>query len=49
MKIRLLLQVALIISATCFITNCGVSYKGKYGDYTLTPAGTVVIEPHYAK
>jgi len=32
-----------------FYTSCGVIYKGKYGNYTLTPAGTVVIEPAYAK
>ena len=41
----------LLIAAilTIFYTSCGVVYKGKYGNYTLTPAGTVIIEPNYAK
>tara|TARA_R110000868_G_scaffold174332_1_gene410973 strand:- start:463 stop:753 length:291 start_codon:yes stop_codon:yes gene_type:complete len=45
------LQMKLLIAAilTIFYTSCGVVYKGKYGNYTLTPAGTVIIEPNYAK
>lgn len=31
------------------LSSCGVTYKGKYATYSATPAGTVIIEPHYAK
>jgi hypothetical protein len=31
------------------VNSCGVVYEGKYGEYTLTPTGTVVIKPKYAQ
>ena len=43
----LLLMISLAISY--FLTSCGVIYEGKYGEYTITPTGTVVIKPKYAK
>ena len=35
--------------AYLLLTSCGVTYKGKYGTYTATPSGAIIIEPKYAK
>ena len=42
---KLLIVTILVIACQ----SCGVIYEGKYGDYTLTPTGTVVIKPKYAQ
>lgn len=49
MKLRFTIYTALVLLVTCFLNSCGIIYKGKYGDYTITPTGTVVIEPKYAQ
>ena len=42
---KLLIVIILVIACQ----SCGVIYEGKYGEYTLTPTGTVIIKPKYAK
>lgn len=41
----LLLIVAIVLS----LSSCGVVYRGKYGTYTTTSTGTIIIEPKYAQ
>jgi len=31
------------------LASCGVVYRGKYGTYTASPSGVIIIEPAYAK
>jgi len=31
------------------LSSCGVVYKGKFGTYTASPSGVIIIEPSYAK
>jgi hypothetical protein len=49
MKARFSIFSALVLVVMCFLNGCGVVYEGKYGEYTLTPTGTVVIKPKYAQ
>lgn len=41
---KLLITITLVM-----LTSCGVTYKGKYGTYTATPTGEIIIQPKYAK
>jgi hypothetical protein len=42
---KLLIANILVIS----LSSCGVVYKGKFGTYTASPSGVIIIEPAYAK
>lgn len=49
MKIYLLFLCALTIVLMIILNSCaGITYQGKYGTYTATPAGQVIIQPKYA-
>ena len=40
----------LLALATLLITSCtAITYRGKYGTYTATPGGALIIQPKYAK
>lgn len=43
------MKLLIVTILSTLLTSCGVIYEGKYGDYTLTPTGTVVIKPKYAQ
>jgi hypothetical protein len=40
------LLIAIIVLS---LSSCGVVYKGKFGTYTASPSGVIIIEPAYAK
>jgi hypothetical protein len=39
----------LIATIVLSLSSCGVVYKGKFGTYTASPSGVIIIEPSYAK
>lgn len=40
----------LIVAIALALPSCmGLTYQGKYGTYTATPAGQLIIKPNYAK
>lgn len=49
MKIYYLFLVALVAVLIGVLNSCAVQYEGKFGTYTATPDGTIIIEPYYAK
>jgi hypothetical protein len=48
-KLQWFLLCIVVVALMIVMNSCGVIYEGKYGKYTLTPTGTVVIKPKYAQ
>lgn len=51
MKIYLLFLCALTVVLMIILNSCApaITYQGKYGTYSATPSGEIIIRPHYAK